>query len=122
VGILAWMNDTVKKFQAQTGSKIDATQMDVSQVIPQFTKAAAAGNVPDVQFLFNGIYHMENAWLGYPSPLNGLVPPATISKGAGAKLSHYQGKAYRTGFYDLAFGVQYNKEHFDKAGLNADSP
>ena len=54
--------------------------MDTSQVIPQFTKAAAAGNVPDVQFLFNGIYHMENVWLGYLKPLNGLVSAATIKK------------------------------------------
>ena len=122
VGILAWMNDTVKKFQSQTGAKVSATQMDVSQVIPQFTKAAAAGNVPDVQFLFNGIYHMENVWLGYIQPLNGLVSPATIKQGGGTKLSQYAGKTYRTGFYDLAFGIQYNKEHFDKAGLNADSP
>ena len=122
IGILAWINDTIKKFQSQTGAKVSATQMDVSQVIPQFTKAAAAGNVPDVQFLFNGIYHMENVWLGYIAPLNGLVAPATISKGGGTKLSQYDGKTYRTGFYDLAFGIQYNKEHFDKAGLNADSP
>jgi raffinose/stachyose/melibiose transport system substrate-binding protein len=122
VGILAWMNDTVKKFEAQTGSKISATQMDVSVVIPQFTKAAAAGNVPDVQFLFNGIYHMENVWLGYIKPLEGLVSAATIKNGGGTKLSQYAGKTYRTGFYDLAFGIQYNKDHFDKAGLNADSP
>ena len=43
-------------------------------------------------------------------------------EGEPADLSQYQGKAYRTGFYSLAFGVQYNKEHFDKAGLNADQP
>jgi ABC-type glycerol-3-phosphate transport system substrate-binding protein len=122
VGIQSWMDDTIKKFKAQTGSSVSPTLMDTAQVIPQFTKAAAAGSVPDVQFLFNGIYHMENAWLGYLKPLNGLVSAATIKQGGGTSLSQYQGKAYRTGFYSLAFGVQYNKEHFDKAGLNADSP
>jgi raffinose/stachyose/melibiose transport system substrate-binding protein len=122
VGILAWMNDTIKKFQTQTGSKISATQLDVSVVIPQFTKAAAAGNVPDVAFIFNGIYHMEFVWQGYLKPLEGLVSASTIKNGGQTKLSQYAGKTYRTGFYDLAFGIQYNKEHFDKAGLNADSP
>ncbi len=122
VGIQAWMDDTIKKFKAQTGSSVSPTLMDTAQVIPQFTKAAAAGSVPDVQFLFNGIYHMENAWLGYLKPLNGLVSAATIKHGGGTTMSNYQGKTYRTGFYSLAFGVQYNKEHFDKAGLNADSP
>jgi ABC-type glycerol-3-phosphate transport system substrate-binding protein len=122
VGIQAWMDDTIKKFKAQTGATVSPTLMDTAQVIPQFTKAAAAGSVPDVQFLFNGIYHMENAWLGYLKPLDGLVSAATIAKGGGTSLSQYQGKAYRTGFYSLAFGVQYNKEHFDKAGLDADAP
>ena len=122
VGIQSWVNDTVKKFKAKTGFSVDATLMDTSQVIPQFTKAAAVGNVPDVQFLFNGIYHMENVWLGYLKPLNGLVSAATIKSGGGTSLSQYGGKAYRTGFYALAFGVQYNKDHFDKAGLNADDP
>ena len=122
VGIKVWMDDTIKKFKAQTGSNVSATLMDTAQVIPQFTKAASAGAVPDVQFLFNGIYHMENAWLGYLKPLNGLVSAATIKQGGGTSMSTYKGKSYRTGFYSLAFGVQYNKEHFDKAGLNADSP
>ena len=122
VGIQTWMDDTIKKFKAQTGSSVSPTLMDTAQVIPQFTKAASAGAVPDVQFLFNGIYHMENVWLGYLKPLNGLVSAATIKQGGGTTLSQYQGKTYRTGFYSLAFGVQYNKEHFDKAGLNADSP
>jgi raffinose/stachyose/melibiose transport system substrate-binding protein len=122
VGIQTWMDDTIKKFKAQTGSSVDATLMDTSQVIPQFTKAAAAGSVPDVQFLFNGIYHMENVWLGYLKPLNGLVSAATIKNGGGTSLSNYAGKSYRTGFYSLAFGVQYNKDHFDKAGLSPDSP
>jgi raffinose/stachyose/melibiose transport system substrate-binding protein len=122
VGIQSWMDDTIKKFKAQTGASVSPTLMDTAQVIPQFTKAAAAGNVPDVQFLFNGIYHMENVWLNYLKPLNGLVSDATIKSGGGTKLSQYAGKTYRTGFYSLAFGVQYNKEHFDKAGLNADAP
>ena len=81
VGIQTWMDDTIKKFKAQTGSSVSPTLMDTSQVIPQFTKAAAAGSVPDVQFLFNGIYHMENVWLGYLKPLNGLVSAATAANG-----------------------------------------
>ena len=43
VGIQTWMDDTIKKFKAQTGSSVSPTLMDTAQVIPQFTKAAAAG-------------------------------------------------------------------------------
>ena len=52
-------------------------------VIPQFTNAAAAGKPPDVQFLFNGIYHMENVWLGYIEPLDGLVSADVLDKSGG---------------------------------------
>ena len=92
VGIQTWMDDTIKKFKAQTGSSVSPTLMDTAQVIPQFTKAAAAGSVPDVQFLFNGIYHMENVWLGYLKPLNGLVSAATVKQGGGTSLSHLPGQ------------------------------
>ena len=74
VGIQKWMDDVIARFTAERGGKVDALLMDTDQVIPQFTKAAAAGDVPDVQFLFNGIYHMESVWLGYVEPLDGLLP------------------------------------------------
>src|SRR3954471_16099998 len=122
VGIQSWMDDTVKKFKAQTGSSVSPTLMDTAQVIPQFTKAASAGAVPDVQFLFNGIYHMENVWLGYLSPLDTLLTPDTITNGGGNKLSNYQGKPYRTGFYAIGFGIAYNKGLFEKAGLDPNAP
>ena len=122
VGIQKWMDDTIAGFKQKTGATVSPTLMDTAQVIPQFTKAAAAGRVPDVQFLFNGIYHMENVWLGYLNPLEGLVSAATIKHGGGTSLSRYTGKSYRTGFYGLAFGIAYNKHHFEKAGLNPDSP
>ena len=66
VGIQKWMDDVLAAFSERADRQgRRATLMDTDQVIPQFTKAAAAGDVPDVQFLFNGIYHMENVWLGY---------------------------------------------------------
>ena len=42
---------------------------DTAVVISQFQTAAAAGKPPDIQFLWNGIYHMESVWLGYLRPL-----------------------------------------------------
>ncbi len=122
VGIQKWMDDVMSRFTAERGGKVDALLMDTDQVIPQFTKAAAAGDVPDVQFLFNGIYHMENVWLGYLSALDTLLSPDTITNGGGTKLSNYQGKPYRTGFYAVGFGLAYNKDLFEKAGLDPNTP
>src|SRR4051794_764928 len=122
VGIQKWLNDTLAKFEKQSGVKVSATLMDTNNVIPQFTEAAAAGNVPDVQFLFNGIYHMENVWLGYISPLDDLVDSQVLKDSGATKLSVFDGKQYRVGFYSVGFGIAYSKPAFEKAGLDPDSP
>ena len=90
--------------------------MDTANVVPQFTNAAAAGKPPDVQFLFNGIYHMENVWLGYVAPLTGLVDQAVLDKSGATNMSVFEGKQYRVGFYSVPFGLAYNKAHFDRRG------
>ena len=37
-------------------------------------------------------------------------------------LSIYQGKQYRVGWYIVGFGIEYDKQAFDNAGLDADNP
>ncbi len=122
VGVKKWVDDTIAKFKEQTGTTIDPLLMDTNNVIPKFTNAAAAGKPPDIQFIFNGIYHMENVWLGYLAPLNGLVSDNVLKTSGATVLSDFEGKQYRVGFYIVGFGLEYNKELFSKAGLNADSP
>jgi raffinose/stachyose/melibiose transport system substrate-binding protein len=122
VGIQKWMQDTIAKYKANTGNTITPTLMSTDNVIPQFTNAAAAGQPPDIQFLFNGIYHMENVWLGYIAALNGLVSDAVLADSGATQLSVFEGKQYRVGFYSIGFGIAYNKDIFDQAGLDADNP
>jgi raffinose/stachyose/melibiose transport system substrate-binding protein len=122
IGIQKWVDETIAKFKDEANYVIDPLLMDTAQVVPQFTNAAAAGEPPDIQFVFNGIYHMENVWLGYIQPLNGLVADDILADSGATSLSVYQGKQYRVGFYIVGFGIEYNKDLFDKAGLDADSP
>ncbi|MCX7304416.1 MAG: extracellular solute-binding protein [Hyphomicrobiales bacterium] len=93
---------------------------DTAVVISQFQTAAAAGNAPDIQFLWNGIYHMESVWLGYLQPLNGLVKEDVITASSPTLLSNFGGKTYRMGWYPLPMIWIYNKDLYDKAGLDAD--
>ena len=122
VGIQRWMNDTLKKFQQRNGVKVAATLMDTSNVIPQFTNAAAAGHPPDVQFLFNGIYHMENVWLGYVKPLNGLVSGSVLKASGATKMSVYEGKQYRVGFYSVGVRDRLQQGHFRGRGSTPNNP
>jgi multiple sugar transport system substrate-binding protein len=121
-GLEKWLNDTIVKFKEETGHSIEPTLQDTAVVISEFQTASAANDAPDMQFLWNAIYHMETAWLGYLEPLNNLLSEDEIWATNPTVLSVYQGNVYRTGWYSASLLMLYNKEIFDKAGLNADVP
>lgn len=119
-GLENWVNKSIELFHADTGHTVEPTLQETDLVIPQFQTASAAGNAPDLQFFWNGIYHMETAWMGYLEPLNGLIEDNLRKNSGHTKLSVYEGKQYRMGWYALPIPWLYNKEIFDKAGLNGD--
>jgi raffinose/stachyose/melibiose transport system substrate-binding protein len=121
-GISRWIEDTISRFQAETGVRVDASIMATSEVVDRFTQAARAGNPPDLQYFWNGIFHMENVWRGYVEPLNGLVSRSVLQRSGATRLSVFEGKQYRAGFYGEGFGIVYNKVMLDRAGLDPDDP
>src|SRR5262249_6736423 len=52
VGIHWWIEDTIARFHAETGIAIQATLVDIDDVVDGFTRAAESGTVPDVQFFW----------------------------------------------------------------------
>jgi raffinose/stachyose/melibiose transport system substrate-binding protein len=118
-GLQAFVDDSVKNYSAAT---VKAMLQDTAVVISQFQTAAAAGKAPDIQYLWNGIYHMESVWLGYLRPLNGLVKDDVLTASSPTLLSHFGGNTYRLGWYPLPMIWCYNKDLFEKAGLDADNP
>ncbi len=121
-GLEKWLNDTILKFKEETGHSIEPTLQDTAVVISEFQTASAANDAPDMQFLWNAIYHMETAWLGYLEPLNNLLSEDEIWATNPTVLSVYQGDVFRTGWYSASLLMLYNKEIFEKAGLNPDVP
>ena len=57
-GLQAYVDDSVKSYTTAT---VKPMLQDTAVVISQFQTAAAAGQPPDIQFLWNGIYHMASA-------------------------------------------------------------
>jgi raffinose/stachyose/melibiose transport system substrate-binding protein len=121
-GLEGWVNDMVAKFKTETGNTISPTLQDTTVVISEFQTASAAKDAPDMQFFWNGLYHMESVWLGYVEPLEGLIPAEEIAATQPTNMSVYDGKTYRMGWYSAGPLWLYNKEMFTQAGLNADSP
>ena len=117
-----WLHDTASRFELETGVAVHLELMATDDVISRFTVAAEAGNPPDVQYLWNGIYHMESVWKGYLEALNGLLPRELLRRCGATELSVFEGQNYRVGFYASGFGLAYNKALFERAGLSADAP
>jgi len=118
-GLQAFLDESVAAYKDAT---VNTMLQDTAVVISQFQTAAAAGKAPDIQYLWNGIYHMESVWLGYLRGLNGLVDAEVIKASNPTLLSQYGGDVYRVGWYPIPMLWYYNKELFDQAGLNADEP
>jgi ABC-type glycerol-3-phosphate transport system substrate-binding protein len=95
---------------------------DTSVVISQFQTAAAAGSPPDIQYLWNGIYHMESVWFGYLKALNGLMLEDTLRASNPTVLSNFGGNTYRMGWYPLPMVWYYNMDLFEQAGLDPAAP
>lgn len=121
-GLTGWLKQSITMYKKQSGNAVSTTLQATNNVISEFQTASAARRAPDIQYFWNGIYHMESVWRGYVEPLNGLIPDALLKQSNATTLSVFQGKQYRLGWYAVPLMWVYNKDMFDKAGLNADQP
>ncbi len=121
VGLEGWLDETVALFEQEYPHiKMETVLQATENVIDDFTTASAAGTPPDLQYLWNGIYHMENVWLGYVEPLDDWIPKEELANMWASDLSFYQGKQYRAGWYLLPMGMMYNKKLFKEVGIAAE--
>jgi ABC-type glycerol-3-phosphate transport system substrate-binding protein len=118
-GLQDFVNQSIAAYD---GASVEAVLQDTSVVISQFQTASAANEAPDLQYLWNGIYHMESVWFGYLEPLTGLVSDDVLEASQPTQLSRFGGDVYRVGWYPIPMVWYYNKELFDQAGLDADTP
>ncbi|MEO3428731.1 ABC transporter substrate-binding protein [Pelagibius sp. CAU 1746] len=118
-GLQSFVQKAVASFD---GGNVSPLLQDTNAVITQFQTAAAAKEAPDIQYFWNGIYHMESVWLGYARPVSGLVADAVVEASSPTVLSRYEGQTYRVGWYPIPMVWYYNKKVFEEAGLDPEAP
>lgn len=117
-GLEKWVKETVELFQKEYPNiTVETVLQATDNVINDFATASAAGTPPDLQYLWNGIYHQENVWLGYIEPLDEWIPAEELKHMYASELSFYQGKQYRAGWYLIPMVWIYNKKLFKQAGV-----
>ncbi|MCK5570364.1 MAG: extracellular solute-binding protein [Spirochaetes bacterium] len=118
MGLTGWLEETIDIFEREHPNvTVEATLQDTVNVFGDFPTAAAAGEPPDIQFAWNGIYVMEWVWLGHVEPLGNLIPGSELKHMVATPLSSFKGDQYRAGWYLFGHGWVYNKALFDKAGV-----
>ena len=118
-GLQKFVDSSIAAYKDAT---VKSMLQDTAVVISQFQTAAAAGKAPDIQYLWNGVYHMESVWLGYLKGLKGLVKDEVLTASNPTALSRFGGNIYRVGWYPLPMFWCYNKTLFEKAGLDPEAP
>ena len=120
-GLEGWVSETVDMYkEVNSEVKIETVLQSVDNVTDDFTTASAAGDPPDIQYSWNGVYHQENVWRGYVEPLNNLFSDTELIAMDATDLSIYKGEQYRTGWYLVPSICVYNKRIFKEAGIPED--
>ena len=117
-GLGDWLVKTIAAFQAENPDlRVDAELEEMLDVIPRFARAAADGAPPDLQYLWNGIYHIENAWRGYLAPLDSFIPKDELDHMGATPLSTFDGHCYRAGWYLIPVIWAVNRRILRDAGV-----
>ena len=121
VGLQGWVDETVKIFQDEHPNVTIVTTLQATEnVFSDFPTASAAGNPPDLQYMWNGVYCMDWAWQGHVEPLNEYFTDEELETMYSLPLTSYEGKAYRVGWYSFAFGWAYNKSVLKECGVESE--
>ena len=121
-GLGRWLHKTIEAFQTATpGVRVKADLEEGWEVVDRFTKAAAARQSPDLQYFWNGSYHIENAWRGYIAPLEPLIPASELERMGSTPLSTYRGQTFRAGWYLIPVVWLVNRRILLQSGVDADA-
>ena len=124
-GMKAFMEKAVQIYEKEHPNiKVNAVLQESDALYPAFRAAAAAGQGPDIQFFFGGVFTLEDAWLGNIVPLSDYWSKEEIRHlpvGQRAE-TYWDGKQWGMPFYQIGTFWAYNKKLFARAGLDPENP
>jgi multiple sugar transport system substrate-binding protein len=123
-GLENWLNETIMLYTEENPNvEIEAVLQATDQLIPAFQTAAEARSGPDIEFFWAGSYTMNNAFVGYLSPVSDYWTEEELDTylAVGQELT-YQDKSWTPSFYSTIASLAYNKDIFMEAGLDPENP
>jgi raffinose/stachyose/melibiose transport system substrate-binding protein len=124
-GMQDFMDEAVQIYMDENPDiTVDAVLQESDSLYPAFRAAAEAGEGPDIQFFWGGVFTLEDAWLGNLAPISDYWSEdelANLPVGQRAE-TFWDGKQWAVPFYQIATLWAYNKEMFADAGLDPEAP
>ena len=124
-GLQDAMNEIGQMFNSlDNGLKVNLVLQESESLYTAFRVAAQAGQAPDIQFFWGGTQALEDVWLGNCLPLSDYMPAEELAQlpDEQAAETFWDGKQWGWPFYQLGNVFTYNKEMFEKSGLDPNSP
>lgn len=118
-GSTAWMQAAVSRYEGlHPGIHIELVPQETSTLQGAFQTAAQAKTGPDIAMQWATLPVLTPAWRGQVAPLTGLIPQSELSQWLNTEENTYQGKVWAMPLYLLGIPFVWNKDLFEKAGLD----
>ncbi len=119
-GAQAWLDETIALYQEQHPNvTIEAVLQGTDTLYPSFYAAAAAGEGPDIQYFWAGVWTLESAWSGDIVPISDYIPEEEYSHYMNNVERAYDGKIWSMPWYMIGSALAYNPDLYAQAGIDA---
>lgn len=124
-GYKAYMEEMVRRYEEQNQEiKVEAVLQESDNLYSAFRTAEAAGEGPDIQYMWGGTQAMEDVWKGNVAPLSDYISEEELSVIPKSSLAetNWNGKQWGIPAYGFTYGIAYDKEAMEKAGVDPENP
>jgi raffinose/stachyose/melibiose transport system substrate-binding protein len=99
-GLQAYLDESVQLYQEQNPNiTIETVLQSTDDLIPAFQAAAQAGEGPDIQYFWGGIWTMEPYWAGHITPIEDLLGEEEVANFVNGSEVTADGKVITAGWY-----------------------
>ncbi len=112
-GASTWLAQTIAAYhKLHPNVTISTVLQTTNGLIPAFDAAAKAGQGPDIEYFWGGIYSQEPGWAGNIRPVSDYIPAAELHHYINAyREDTYQGQVWTAPWYlQPSFPVLYRKD------------
>ncbi len=124
-GYKAYMEEMVKRYEKEHQDvKVEAVLQESDNLYTAFRTAEAAGEGPDIQYLWGGTQALEDVWKGNVAPISDYLTDEDLSIIDKASLmeTNWDGKQWGIPAYGFTYGIAYDKDAMRTAGVDPEKP